>query len=104
MSRLSHPLPIAPASGQKVSVIDVSAEPKNDSGGAGALSTAIDYLRFGQMLLNGGELDGVRVFSPSPGKLFASDPLGPRIAAPFHPGGHSLRTPGQTPARRLEGR
>lgn len=27
------------------------------------MSTAPDYLRFAQMLLNGGELDGVRVMS-----------------------------------------
>ena len=31
------------------------------SGGGGLVSTAADYLRFSQMLLNGGELDGVRI-------------------------------------------
>jgi CubicO group peptidase (beta-lactamase class C family) len=34
------------------------------SGGAGLVSTAQDYSRFAQMLLNGGELDGVRLLSP----------------------------------------
>jgi len=34
------------------------------SGGAGLVSTARDYARFAQMLLNGGELDGVRLLSP----------------------------------------
>lgn len=34
------------------------------SGGAGLLSTASDYGRLLQMLLNGGELDGVRLLSP----------------------------------------
>ena len=34
------------------------------SGGAGLLSTARDYSRFLQMLLNGGTLDGVRVLAP----------------------------------------
>jgi CubicO group peptidase (beta-lactamase class C family) len=34
------------------------------SGGAGLVSTAGDYARFAQMLLNGGELDGVRLLSP----------------------------------------
>ncbi len=34
------------------------------SGGAGLVSTASDYGRFLQMLLNGGELDGVRLLSP----------------------------------------
>ena len=33
-------------------------------GGGGLASTAPDYLRFCQMLLNGGELDGVRILSP----------------------------------------
>jgi CubicO group peptidase (beta-lactamase class C family) len=34
------------------------------SGGAGLISTAADYHRFTQMLLNGGELDGVRLLGP----------------------------------------
>lgn len=34
------------------------------SGGAGLLSTARDYARFLQMLLNGGELDGMRILGP----------------------------------------
>ena len=34
-----------------------------EAGGHGLYSTAADYLRFGQMLLNGGELDGVRILS-----------------------------------------
>lgn len=33
------------------------------SGGGGVLTTAYDYFRFSQMLLNGGELDGVRLLS-----------------------------------------
>jgi CubicO group peptidase (beta-lactamase class C family) len=96
MSRLAQPLAIDPASGQKTSVLDVATEPLNDSGGAGALSTATDYLRFGQMLLNGGELDGVRVTSRSTIKLMTSDHLGTRVAAPFQPGELLLGTPGYT--------
>jgi len=34
------------------------------SGGGGLVSTSMDYLRFSQMLLNGGVLDGVRILSP----------------------------------------
>lgn len=34
------------------------------SGGGGLLSTATDYLRFAQLLLNGGALDGVRLLAP----------------------------------------
>jgi CubicO group peptidase (beta-lactamase class C family) len=96
MPRLAQPLAVDPASGQKISVLDVSAEPGNDSGGAGALSTAMDYLRFGQMLLNGGELDGVRVMSRSTIKLMTSDHLGTRIATPMQPGELLLGTQGYT--------
>ena len=94
ISRVAQPVDLA--SGLKTSVLDVSAEPKNDSGGAGAVSTATDYLRFGQMLLNGGELDGVRVLSRSTIKLMTSDHLGTRVAAPFQPGELLLGTPGYT--------
>jgi CubicO group peptidase (beta-lactamase class C family) len=96
LSRLAQPLAVDPASGQKTSVIDVSAEPKNDSGGAGAVSTAMDYMRFGQMLLNGGILDGQRVLSRSTIKLMTSDHLGTRVAAPLQPGELLLGTPGYT--------
>jgi CubicO group peptidase (beta-lactamase class C family) len=42
------------------------------SGGGGLMSTATDYLQFGQMLLNGGELNGVRLLSPSTIDLMSS--------------------------------
>jgi CubicO group peptidase (beta-lactamase class C family) len=38
--------------------------PKLESGGGGLAGTAADYLRFARMLLNRGELDGVRYLSP----------------------------------------
>jgi CubicO group peptidase (beta-lactamase class C family) len=47
------------------------------SGGGGAVSTAADYLRFCQMLLNGGELDGTRLLAPKTVALMASDHLPP---------------------------
>ena len=46
------------------------------SGGAGLLSTARDYGRFLQMLLNGGELDGVRLLSPKTVELMTVEPRG----------------------------
>jgi CubicO group peptidase (beta-lactamase class C family) len=49
-------------------------------GGAGLTSTAPDYIRFAQMLLNGGELDGVRLLSPMTVELMRSDLLGDRPA------------------------
>ncbi|HEY5647321.1 MAG TPA: serine hydrolase domain-containing protein [Pseudomonadales bacterium] len=47
-----------------------------ESGGGGLVSTASDYLRFSQMLLNGGELDGVRILSPKTVALMTTDHLG----------------------------
>lgn len=46
------------------------------SGGAGLLSTAADYGRFLQMLLNGGVLDGVRLLSPKTVALATSNLVG----------------------------
>jgi CubicO group peptidase (beta-lactamase class C family) len=46
------------------------------SGGAGLLTTASDYARFLQMLLNGGELDGVRVLSPKTIELITANHVG----------------------------
>jgi len=55
------------------------------SGGAGLFSTAGDYARFLQMLLNGGELDGVRLLSPKTVELMtasATNDLGSGAVAP----------------------
>jgi CubicO group peptidase (beta-lactamase class C family) len=46
------------------------------SGGAGLLSTARDYGRFLQMLLNGGELEGVRLLSPKTVELMTVNHVG----------------------------
>ena len=46
------------------------------SGGAGLLSTAHDYARFLQMLLNGGTLDGVRILSPKTVGLMTTNQTG----------------------------
>ena len=46
------------------------------SGAGGLVSTTSDYLRFAQMLLNRGQLDGVRILSPKSIELMSSDLLG----------------------------
>jgi len=43
---------------------DVTRPPLAPSGGGGLVSTAHDFARFAQMLLNGGDLDGVRILQP----------------------------------------
>jgi CubicO group peptidase (beta-lactamase class C family) len=96
MGRLANSFDKDPASGLPNKLIDVSAPPGNDSGGAGAVSTAADYLRFCQAMLNGGQLDGARILSRSTVKLMTSDHLGPRIATPMQPGELLLGTQGYT--------
>jgi len=56
---------------------------KSFSGGAGLLSTASDYARFLQMLLNGGELEGKRILSRATVKLMTVSHTG---GIPFRPG------------------
>lgn len=45
------------------------------SGGGGLLSTTADYLRFTQMLLNEGELDGARLLAPATVRLMTTNHL-----------------------------
>ena len=58
---------------------DVAKPAKLFSGGGGLVSTAPDYLRLCQMLLNDGELDGVRVLSPQAVKQMTTNALPPDI-------------------------
>lgn len=51
------------------------------SGGAGLLSTATDYGRLLQMLLNGGELDGVRLLSPKTVELMHANHTGTKYSS-----------------------
>ena len=58
---------------------DVTQPRKLLSGGGGLVSTAIDYLRFSQMLLNDGELDGVRLLSPQTVRLMTTNALSQNV-------------------------
>jgi CubicO group peptidase (beta-lactamase class C family) len=58
---------------------DYGTQPTMASGGGGMVSTAQDYLRFAQMLLNGGELDGVRILAPATVQLMTSNHLAPSL-------------------------
>jgi hypothetical protein len=58
---------------------DVTKPAKLFSGGGGLVSTAPDYLRFCQMLLNGGELDGARVLTEHAVKQMTTNALPPDI-------------------------
>jgi CubicO group peptidase (beta-lactamase class C family) len=58
---------------------DPAAPPAWFSAGGGILTTATDYGRFAQMLLNGGVLDGVRILGRKTVALMASDHLPPGV-------------------------
>ena len=66
-------------------VADYSKPPVFPSGGGGLVSTASDYMRFCQMLLNGGVLDGQRILSPLTVKLMRTNML-PDKARTMGPG------------------
>ncbi len=68
-----------PLTGQRPPMRNVKQPGRWQSGGGGAVSTAADYVRFCQMLLNGGDLDGVRLLAPKTVALMASDHLPPGV-------------------------
>lgn len=73
--RLAQPLPIDPISGKPQKVDILTKKVKFDCGGSCAYSTAGDYIRFGQMLLNGGSLEGKRVLGPQTVAFMTSNHL-----------------------------
>ena len=65
--------------------LDVTRQPKRFSGGAGMASTAADYFRLLQMLVNGGTLDGTRLLSPMTLRWALADQIGTTRGV-AHPG------------------
>jgi CubicO group peptidase (beta-lactamase class C family) len=74
--REGGPLERAPEAGMDGQGAYVEGPRQCYSGGAGLLSTARDYARFLQMLLNGGVLDGARLLSPKTVELMTSNHVG----------------------------
>jgi CubicO group peptidase (beta-lactamase class C family) len=75
-SRIAEAFAKDPDSGAANNLLNVRQPPKFLAGGQGLVSTAADYMRFAQMLLNGGELEGVRIVSRKTVALMSSDHLG----------------------------
>jgi len=78
-ARLARPFPNDPLTGKPQAIKLLDTPTMFDCGGACSFATVGDYLRFGQMLLNGGELDGQRILSPQTVHLMTSNHLGPEI-------------------------
>jgi CubicO group peptidase (beta-lactamase class C family) len=81
-ARLAEAFARDPDSGGPVQLLEVRSAPNFESGGGGLVSTASDYARFLQMLLNGGTLDGCRVLSRKTIEFMTADHLGPITGAP----------------------
>ena len=60
-----------------IAVFDPREARKFETGGGGLVSTARDYARFMQMLMNRGEFEGVRILSPMTVDYMLTDQLGP---------------------------
>jgi CubicO group peptidase (beta-lactamase class C family) len=90
-ARLAQPFEKDPVTGNPVALLDVTVAQKNDAGGAGSAGTVADYARFSQMLLNGGQLDGVRLLGRATVAQMTSDHLGDtRVALPTLPRGYGF--------------
>ncbi len=89
LQRLAQPQP-DPKTGEVPELIDVTKPATFFAGGHGLVSTPGDYLRFCQMLLNGGELAGVRILGRKTVEYMTADHLTPAIA----PGPAYLPGPG----------
>ena len=89
--RIAEPQ-VNPANNKRPPVGDPTSRDTWPSGGGGMESTASDYARFSQMLLNGGELDGVRLLSPRTVAFMTADQLPPDIA--YSPTALQIMEPG----------
>lgn len=77
--RVARPLPNDPISGKPQRIAILETPVKFDCAGACAFGTVGDYLRFGQMLVDGGAIGGKRVLSPKTVSWMTSDHLGSAI-------------------------
>lgn len=75
-TRLARPLAKDTSTGRDQSIPILDATLQFDCAGACSFGTVGDYLRFGQMLIDGGIIDGKRVLSPYSVRLMTSDHLG----------------------------
>jgi CubicO group peptidase (beta-lactamase class C family) len=79
--RFARGLPCDPLTGKPQVMRDSTLPHKFDCGGGCGVSTAGDYLRFAQMLLNGGTLDGARILGRKTVEYMTADHMGPEIDA-----------------------
>ncbi|HEY0714556.1 MAG TPA: serine hydrolase domain-containing protein, partial [Polyangia bacterium] len=79
VKRHARALPKDPETGANQVLMDATTPPRFDCGGACAVSTAADYLRFAQMLLDRGRFGNVRILGRKSVELMTNDHLGTDI-------------------------
>ena len=79
VARLARPLPRDPDTGAPQAVPDRAQALRFECGGGGLASTALDYLRFAQMLLGGGVLGDTRILGRKTVEAMRTDRLTPEI-------------------------
>ena len=79
-ARLAQALATDPDTGKEIKLFDPTKPPKFECGGGCGVSTAGDYVRFTQMLLNRGTLEGARILGRKTVEYMTSDHLGTQIA------------------------
>ena len=73
--RQAHPFKLNPLDGKPQKIETLENDSTFECGGGCSLGTIPDYLRFGQMLVNGGEFNGKRILSPQMVKLMTNNHL-----------------------------
>jgi CubicO group peptidase (beta-lactamase class C family) len=74
--RVAKAFPLDPLTGKPHKIRTTEEEVRFECGSGCSVGTVVDYLRFGQMLINGGTLDGVQILSPHMVRLMTSNQLG----------------------------
>ena len=69
---------------------DFTKPPAMESGGGGSVSTVDDYALFCQMILNKGELGGVRILKPETVALMETDQVAPGVQSSDSTGGRTI--------------
>lgn len=80
-ARIAKPLPVDPDTGRPTAFRVPVTPWQYDCGGGCASGTALDYLRFAEMLLNKGTLDGTRILSRKMVEYMTSNQLGADVDA-----------------------
>ncbi len=79
VNRYARELPNDPDTGKPQSLLDLTKPTKFECGGGCAVSTAGDYLRFAQMLLNHGKLGNTHILSRKTVEFMTANQLGPDV-------------------------